>query len=73
MKFANRVMPSLVLCFLTALLFLQTGCAGIGGSPGGGKNPGATVPAVPTGLAAAPGNAQVMLSWAASSGATGYS
>jgi fibronectin type 3 domain-containing protein len=73
MKFANRVMPSLVLCFLTTLLFLQTGCAGIGGSAGSGGKTGATVPAIPTGLAAAPGNAQVMLNWATSSGATGYS
>jgi fibronectin type 3 domain-containing protein len=73
MKFANRAVPVPVLCFLTALLFVQAGCAGIGGNAGGGGKTGATVPAIPTGLAAAPGNAQVLLNWAASSGATGYS
>ena len=72
MKFVNRGLPFLVLSFLTALLFLQIGCAGIGGSAGGGGKTGMSVPAVPAGLAAAPGNAQVMLSWTASSGATGY-
>jgi len=72
MKFANRVVPILVLSSLTALLLLQAGCAGIGGSTGGGTKTGMSVPAVPAGLAAAPGNAQVMLSWMASSGATGY-
>jgi fibronectin type 3 domain-containing protein len=72
MKFANRVIPILVLSSLTALLFLQAGCAGIGGSGGSGSKTGMSVPAVPAGLAAAPGNAQVMLSWMASSGATGY-
>jgi fibronectin type 3 domain-containing protein len=32
----------------------------------------AVIPATPTGLSAGPGNAQVVLSWTASSGATGY-
>jgi fibronectin type 3 domain-containing protein len=36
---------------------------------GGGKM---TVPSTPAGLSASPGDAQVMLSWAASSGATSY-
>src|ERR1700735_3041433 len=72
MKFANRVVPILVLSSLTALLLLQAGCAGMGGSTGGGPKTGMSVPAVPAGLAAAPGNAQVVLSWMASSGATGY-
>jgi hypothetical protein len=39
-------------------------------SPTGGSQ--ATVPAVPTGLTATPGNQQVNLSWTASSGATSY-
>src|SRR4029453_3870617 len=34
--------------------------------------PQGVAPAAPTGLTAAPGNAQVSLSWTASSGATGY-
>ncbi len=72
MKFSNRVVPILVLSSLTALLFLQTGCAGIGGNTGGGGKTGASVPAIPVGVAAASGNAQVMLSWTSSSGATAY-
>jgi fibronectin type 3 domain-containing protein len=60
------------------------GCAGVSGSgatsnPGnGGANPGpnpssgATIPAVPTGLQATPGNAQISLAWTASTGATSY-
>ena len=35
-------------------------------------DPTITTPAVPMGLAATPGNAQVSLTWSASSGATGY-
>ncbi len=35
-------------------------------------DPTITTPAVPTGLSATPGNAQVSLTWSASSGATGY-
>ena len=69
MKFGNRVTPILV---LTSLLFLQTGCAGVTGNSGGGGKTGTSVPTVPVGLTAAAGNAQVMLSWMASSGATGY-
>jgi fibronectin type 3 domain-containing protein len=54
------------------------GCAGsVGGNAGagggGGSNPnGATVPAVPSGLMATAGNAQVTLSWNASATATSY-
>ena len=74
MKFANRVVPNLVLGLLTCVLMLHTGCAGTtgygdGGNGGGG---GTTVPAAPSGLAAAAGNAQVALTWSVSSGATGY-
>ena len=74
MKFANRVVPNLVLGLLTCVLLLHTGCAGTtgygdGGNGGGG---GTTVPAAPSGLAAAAGNAQVALTWSVSSGATGY-
>jgi fibronectin type 3 domain-containing protein len=72
MKLVNRVMPVLVLACLSTVLFVQAGCAGIGGSAGSGGKTGVSVPATPTGLAAAPGNAQVTLTWTASSGATGY-
>jgi fibronectin type 3 domain-containing protein len=59
---------------LAVLLTLAlTGCAAPGGSgnPGSGQT-GNTVPAVPAGVTATAGNAQVSLSWAASSGATSY-
>jgi fibronectin type 3 domain-containing protein len=69
MKFASVRFPILVLGLLTGTLLLQAGCAstGYGGGSGGAK-----APAVPSGLTAAAGNAQVTLNWAASSGATGY-
>ena len=44
-------------------------CGGSGSSGGGGNN---NPPAAPTGLTATAGNAQVMLSWTASTGATSY-
>lgn len=61
---------------MTALVALIVGCGGGGG--GGGGTTGTTsttgnVPAAPTGLTAAPGNAKVTLQWNASSGATSYS
>ncbi|MGA3301512.1 MAG: fibronectin type III domain-containing protein, partial [Candidatus Acidiferrales bacterium] len=55
--------------FLGALL-LEAGCAGTSGNSGGGGQ--TTAPAAPTGLAATPGNAQVLLTWAATANATGY-
>ena len=67
MKFARRVAGTLFLSPLTALLLWLPGCGSYGG--GGG---GTTVPPTPTGLTATGGNAQVMLAWAASAGATSY-
>ena len=70
--FANRLKPILAVISLAALLLVAVGCGSTGGysgKPGGG---GGNAPAAPTGLTAAPGNAQVMLNWTASSGATGY-
>jgi fibronectin type 3 domain-containing protein len=62
--------------FLLGLLILQlAGCAGFSTSGGGTKGNGGggeKVPAVPSGLMATPGNAQVSLAWTASAGATGY-
>jgi len=49
---------------------LITACGGYGGGNGGGG--GGSAPAAPTGLVATPGNTTVNLSWAATSGATGY-
>src|SRR5271165_5711679 len=53
----------------TALIMLFLSCGG-GSSSGGGGGP--VVPPTPTGVNAAPGNAQVVLTWNASSGATSY-
>jgi hypothetical protein len=70
MKFADRVSRfSLLLSSSLALLWL-VGCGAYGGGGGGGG--GGSVPAAPIGLAATPANAQVNLTWTASSGATGY-
>lgn len=46
------------------------GCAAYGG--GGGNSGGGAAPAAPAGVVATGGNAQVNLTWNASSGATGY-
>ena len=54
--------------FLLTSLFVACG----GGSTGGGGGDGGNPPAAPTGLAAVAGNAQVVLSWNASAGATTY-
>jgi glucuronoarabinoxylan endo-1,4-beta-xylanase len=53
------------------LLSVFIGCGGgYGGGSGGGG--GTTVPAAPAGVTVTPGNSQVMLSWSAAAGATGY-
>jgi fibronectin type 3 domain-containing protein len=72
MKFANRVLPILVLVLLTGVLLLHAGCASTGYNGGGRGGSGTTGPATPTGFTAVAGNAQVALNWTASSGATGY-
>ena len=72
MRFANRMVPILVLGSLSGLLLLHAGCGGYTGSAGNTGGRGATVPAAPSGLTVASGNAQIMLNWAASSGAAGY-
>jgi fibronectin type 3 domain-containing protein len=68
MKLASRTISMVA---LSLILILHAGCAGNtgGGNPPGG---GGSVPAVPTGLAATAGNAQISLNWNASSGATSY-
>lgn len=45
---------------------------GNGGGNTGGSGTTTTIPAVPTGVIVAAGNAQVAIAWTASSGATGY-
>lgn len=70
MKFANRVLPILALSFSIGLILSCAGCSGYTAEKGSGT--GTSVPAAPAGLAAAPGNAQITLTWTSSAGATGY-
>lgn len=75
MSFLCRI-PEKLRVLLVGLLFVQlAGCAGLsstGNGPGGNSGGGATAPAAPTGLLATAGNAEVSLTWSASSGASGY-
>jgi fibronectin type 3 domain-containing protein len=57
-------------CLLLAAVVL-VGCAASVSTSGNGDGK-AAIPATPAGLSASPGNAQVTLSWAASSGASSY-
>jgi fibronectin type 3 domain-containing protein len=57
-------------CLLFAAVVL-VGCAASVSTSGNGDGK-ATIPDTPVGLSASPGNAQVTLSWAASSGASSY-
>ncbi len=63
---ANRVLALLIM----APLLMLAGCTSSSSGSGGGG--GTTVPGVPAGIVATAGNAQVSLSWTASSGATSY-
>jgi fibronectin type 3 domain-containing protein len=56
--------------FLAALLL--SGCNGYSSSGGNGGGGGSNAPATPTGLTASAANAQVNLTWSASTGATAY-
>jgi fibronectin type 3 domain-containing protein len=67
MKFETGVAHSSLLLALTAASLWLAGCGAYGGGGNGGN-----APAAPTGLAATAANAQVTLTWNASSGATGY-
>jgi fibronectin type 3 domain-containing protein len=60
-------------CFVYILLaLLQAGCGGYSNGGGNGGGGGSSAPFVPTGLTASAANAQVNLTWNASSGATAY-
>jgi fibronectin type 3 domain-containing protein len=77
MRLRVRLRQILFLLLMGLLAVDLAGCAGVvsGSNGGNGSNPGgggATVPAVPSGLMATAGNAQVALTWSASSGATSY-
>jgi fibronectin type 3 domain-containing protein len=71
----GRAMRIFVWMALAGASLLAAGCASsVGGSgTGEGKNgQGGSVPGAPAGVVATAGNAQVALSWSASTGATGY-
>jgi len=60
-------------CFVYLLLaLLQAGCGGYSSGGGNGGGGGSNPPSAPTGLTASAANAQVNLTWNASSGATAY-
>src|ERR1700722_2845346 len=66
-----RPLPAFMLLVLISTLLLYSGCAATkGGGTTGGQN---SIPAIPAGLSATGGNAQVALAWSPSANATGYS
>jgi len=68
-RFRSKSSPiSLILAALFLALLAACGGGNSGGGGGGGGNP----PSAPTGVVATAGNAQVSLTWNASSGATTY-
>jgi fibronectin type 3 domain-containing protein len=72
---AKQTLVFLLSCFFYVGLAGCAGAAAGGGSstPGGGSNPsGATTPAIPSGLMATAGNAQVSLTWSTATNATSY-
>jgi hypothetical protein len=69
MPFWNSVNRHQSLLLVLLLAAFHAGCGGYGNSGGGGNG---SAPAVPTGLTASAANAQVNLTWNASSNATGY-
>src|SRR5258708_5408241 len=71
MMFSARGFRIPFLYSLAAILSLYTLCAGCGGYSGGNGG-GGTAPTAPTNLVATAANAQVNLTWNASSGATSY-
>jgi hypothetical protein len=66
---SRRKRPTKWILLITAFALILQSCGG-SGSSGGGQQ--VTPPAAPTALAATAGNAQVALTWNASSGATSY-
>lgn len=70
MQFPKRPVSIACIAFALSASFL-TGCGGYGGGNGGGGG-GGNAPSAPAGLTATPGDAQIGLTWNASTGATGY-
>jgi hypothetical protein len=66
----QSILRELHLLVITSFVLMLVGCGGGGGTD---TTPDmSTVPAVPTGLTGTAGNAQIMLSWSASTGAASY-
>jgi fibronectin type 3 domain-containing protein len=68
----STILTTILMIVAFAALIGVASCAGGSYSSGGGGGGGTSVPAVPQGLSATAGNAQVSLAWTASSGATSY-
>jgi hypothetical protein len=69
----SNTTKSIIGCFVYLLLaLLQAGCGGYSNGGGNGGGGGSGAPSAPTGLTASAANAQVNLTWNASSGATAY-
>jgi fibronectin type 3 domain-containing protein len=66
----TKTITASFVCLLLALL--QTGCGGYSNGGGGNGGGGSNAPSTPSGLTASAANAQVNLTWNASSGATAY-
>src|SRR5271157_4304883 len=71
MAFDSRIERFLSPLFTLLLVAVLAGC-GSNSSTGGGGGGGTQIPAAPTGLQATAGNAQISLTWNASSGAASY-
>ncbi|MGC2718515.1 MAG: glycoside hydrolase family 44 protein [Candidatus Acidiferrales bacterium] len=76
MKLAKRSLLVLAAnCWIATLalaLLSLAACVGTGAGNTGGGGSTTTLPALPTGLSATAGNAQVVLDWSAGAGATSY-
>src|SRR5271157_3374577 len=71
MAFDSRIKRFLSLFFTLLVVAFMAGCGSVS-SNGGGGGGGTQPPAAPAGLQATAGNAQISLTWNASSGATSY-
>src|SRR5262249_39112462 len=70
--FKSTAVPILKCAVTLVLVCAIAGCGGYGSASGGGGGGNGSAPAIVIGLTANAANGQVGLSWAASSGATGY-
>jgi fibronectin type 3 domain-containing protein len=69
---ARCTMTKTISTFALLAALLLSGCMGYSSSGGNGGGGGSNAPATPTGLTASAANAQVNLTWSASTGATAY-